>query len=226
MNIDSDIRSGIVAIGKQYPEIKKIVLFGSRARGDNNERSDVDLAIYLSCDAPLCVAGFCDDLEEMDTLLKFDVVVVDARLKPEMVENISREGIALMGKLSDKLFDFTNAVKRLEESLQEYEQTHSTSVRDGAIQRFEFCTELAWKTTREYLIDQAFINLNSPKAVMKQAFAIGLVFDEKIWLQILNDRNATSHIYKEELADEIFSRITNLYYEEFKTLACKLSGDQ
>lgn len=57
------------------------------------------------------------------------------------------------------------------EAIVDYDQMGLDSIRDGVIQRFEFCVELAWKTLREYLLDQGYTEINSPKSVMKQAFA-------------------------------------------------------
>ena len=45
-NLEKEIVEEIYEISKKYPEIEKVVLFGSRARGDNASRSDIDLAIY------------------------------------------------------------------------------------------------------------------------------------------------------------------------------------
>ena len=78
------------------------------------------------------------------------------------------------------------------------------------IQRFEFCTELAWKTLREYLLDQGYTEINSPRATLKQAFAEGIITDEA-WLTMLADRNMTSHVYDDATAAEIFDRIQNKY---------------
>ena len=112
------------------------------------------------------------------------------------------------------------AVKRLREALDDYKKYPLDSVRDGAIQRFEFCTELAWKTMREYLLDQGYTNINSPKEVIKQAFAFGMIEDSKVWLELLNDRNLTSHVYDEATARAIFDRIESQYLPLFdKALA-------
>ena len=43
MNLRENIKDGIIALAKQHG-VKKVILFGSRARGDNWERSDIDLA--------------------------------------------------------------------------------------------------------------------------------------------------------------------------------------
>lgn len=93
----------------------------------------------------------------------------------------------------------------------------------GAIQRFEFCIELAWKTIREYLLDQGFSDLNSPKSVMREAYAYHVIDDEKLWISALGDRNLTSHVYDEKTADDIYLRICGSYIHIFKKLIDKLS---
>ena len=55
------------------------------------------------------------------------------------------------------------ALARLEEALAAYDETPTTVVRDGVIQRFEFCTELAWKAAREYLLDQGHVRDQQPQ---------------------------------------------------------------
>jgi nucleotidyltransferase substrate binding protein (TIGR01987 family) len=116
-----------------------------------------------------------------------------------------------MDKLQEKYAKLVQAVARLEESIADYNRLQLDSVRDGVIQRFEFCTELSWKTVREYLLDQGYSNINSPKAVMKQAYADGLLEDEHGWLELLNARNLISHIYDEATAIEIFQGIRDTY---------------
>ena len=82
--------------------------------------------------------------------------------------------------------------------------------RDGVIQRFEFTFELSWKTLRLFLIDQGIIT-KSPKDALKEAFKYGLIKDENIYLDMLEDRNQTSHIYNEEISKGIYSRIKKYY---------------
>ncbi len=40
--------------------------------------------------------------------------------------------------------------------------------------------------------------------------------DEKIWLQMLDDRNLTVHVYNETLANEIYERVRKSYHPEFQ----------
>ena len=74
------------------PEVQRVVLFGSRARGDGRERSDVDLAL----DAPgLSQAGWTRlwvDAQEADTLYRIDLVRLDEAPAP-LRERIEAEGV-------------------------------------------------------------------------------------------------------------------------------------
>lgn len=84
----------IIGFAKKY-EIGRVVLFGSRARGDHYRTSDIDLAVSggdisrfsLSVD------------EETSTLLKFDFVNLDRAVQSQLRESIEREGIILYEKV-------------------------------------------------------------------------------------------------------------------------------
>lgn len=128
-----------------------------------------------------------------------------------------------MGKSVEKLTKFKSATSRLEEAILQYDECGLSSCRDGVVQRFEFCTELAWKSAREYLTDEGYTDLNSPKSVMRQAYASDLINDETAWLDLLYSRNLTSHIYDEATANEIFEKIKNCYLHLFKELAQELT---
>ena len=101
---------------------------------------------------------------------------------PKLLANIDRDGVILMDKMQEKYEKLVQVSRRLEEAIADYEKLGLDSIRDGVIQRFEFCTELAWKTLREYLLDQGYTEINSPKSVMKQAFADGILDHEEGWL--------------------------------------------
>lgn len=201
---------------------QKLVLFGSRARGDHTERSDIDLAVYGM--PPENRPFFWADTEELDTLLKLDIVHITDGLEQKFLENIEKEGVALMDRTLEKRDKLNMALARLEEALGAYRDTPTTVVRDGVIQRFEFTTELAWKAAREYLLDQGYTEINSPKAVMRQAYADGLITDQSGWLKLLEDRNLTSHIYNDATAGEIFQRIGANHLPLFQALSKQLTG--
>ncbi|MFI3227744.1 MAG: HI0074 family nucleotidyltransferase substrate-binding subunit [Clostridia bacterium] len=216
-------------LSKIYGEIAKIsklckasrvVLFGSRARGDNRANSDIDIAVF---DMPREYHGkFWSEIDDIDTLLKIDIVHITDKTDKLLIENINKDGVMIMDKFIEKYSKFTQAVDRLNESILEFNQTKSLSVRDGAIQRFEFCTELAWKTIREKLLDEGLTDINSPKSVLRAAFANNIILDEKNWINLISDRNLTSHIYDETSANNIYLNIEKIYYNLFVELINRL----
>jgi nucleotidyltransferase substrate binding protein (TIGR01987 family) len=105
----------------------------------------------------------------------------------------------------ERLFeDLGRSLDRLAEALRV--PANEPLVIDGTIQRFEFTFELFWKVVRRLLARQG-VEANSPKTVLQQAYRLGWLDDEQAWLQLLEDRNLTSHTYREALAREICSRI-------------------
>lgn len=71
--------------------IQKVILFGSRARGDFHRTSDIDLAVSGGD-----VLRFSLDVEEKtSTLLTYDVVNLGKPLSREFLEAIQNEGIVL-----------------------------------------------------------------------------------------------------------------------------------
>jgi len=78
---------------------------------------------------------------------------------------------------------------------------------DGSILRFEFCVEISWKLVKKMLMDIEGIEALSPKKALQAAYQLDWIEDEQAWLQMLNDRNLTSHTYREEYALEIYSHL-------------------
>ncbi len=96
--------------------------------------------------------------------------------------------------------------------------------RDGVIKRFEFTFELLWKTLKIYLENQGII-VRSPRESLKEAFKLNLIEDEKVFLDMLKDRNETTHIYDKETADKIFNRIKSDYIPAIENVVKKLVID-
>ena len=209
----------LAALGRKFGAAR-IVLFGSRARGDNREHSDIDIAVY-GLPEPAW-SDFEDAVDALPTLLNFDLIDMNRPISEELRANIERDGIDLMTKFNEKYAKYCLAVDRLEEAISEYESNPSDIIRDGIIQRFEFCTELAWKTTREYLLEEGAEFRNTPKAVMREAYAAGLISEDSLWSKLLTDRNLTSHTYNEDTAQEIFGCICTDYRRLLRRLADKL----
>lgn len=103
----------------------------------------------------------------------------------------------------DRLVSLRTALGRLDDALA---QPKTEWTRDSAIQRFGFTFELAWKAVAT--VAQAHgVEARSPREAFKQAFALGWVTDEDVWLRTLDDRNRTTHTYNEAVAEEIFGQL-------------------
>lgn len=112
-----------------------------------------------------------------------------------------------------KIENYHHAVAQLEQAVSVYSNDQSDSLyRDGLIQRFEFTVELAWKSLKEYLEDQgSVLAVSAPRAVLKDAYAAGVIMDAAIWDEIIRSRNVTSHVYDEQTAIEVADRVCNTY---------------
>jgi predicted nucleotidyltransferase len=96
-DLKDEIVSAIISIAEKYP-ISKIVIFGSRAKGDNKPASDIDLAVYTLPD--FAHAGhFTSDIEDMQTLLKIDIVFIDKCKNDKLIANIENEGVTIYERL-------------------------------------------------------------------------------------------------------------------------------
>ena len=80
--------------------------------------------------------------------------------------------------------NFIRAVARLDAAVQDYQQYHMESIRDGMIQRFAFSFELAWKALKEYMAEQGVPDLQFPKQILQEAYAAGLIDDQTVWLEM------------------------------------------
>ena len=75
----------------QKRNITKVILFGSRARGDFKKKSDIDLAVLGEN-----IAEFSFDVDELtDTLLKYDIIDLNSNISDELLKNIQNEGIII-----------------------------------------------------------------------------------------------------------------------------------
>ena len=93
-NLNRQTEEEIIQSARRYG-VEKLILFGSRARGDNRERSDIDLAARGGN-----VIEFSLSLDdEVRTLLMFDVVNLDKPVQPELVEEIEKDGVVLYEKV-------------------------------------------------------------------------------------------------------------------------------
>ena len=84
-------------------------------------------------------------------------------------------------------------------------------LKEGVIQRFEYTHELAWKVMKDYAEYQGYTDLRGSRDSFRTALQMRLIEDAE-WLDSIEDRNLTSHNYDDEMAEEIYTAIIDVYY--------------
>ena len=94
---DTGIRPEIIEeirnLAQKY-DIEKVILFGSRARGDFRRTSDIDIAVY----GGEFDRFYWDVKEKIHSLLMFDIVQADAEISDELKQEIEKEGVTIYEK--------------------------------------------------------------------------------------------------------------------------------
>ncbi len=126
-------------------------------------------------------------------------------------------------RLEEKFSNYVKALIKLEESL-EREETDDIVI-DAVIQRFEFTYELSWKLLKAYFSYSGIAEVRSPREAFKEAFSMGLINDGTVWIDMLNDRNLTSHTYNQMEAKAIYNKIKSKYYGILKKLKDSISKE-
>jgi len=108
--------------------------------------------------------------------------------------------------LVEKLKQAQKALITLEEALN---ADFSLFVQDAAIQRFEYTVEAVWKLLQAFLKESEGLICASPKAALRDAKKVGLLNDSETEraLEMIDDRNLTSHMYHAEIAKTLFKRL-------------------
>lgn len=126
--------------------------------------------------------------------------------------------------LKEKISILGDAIDSLDEVLSHPEIDTSKFIRDSAIKRFEFTFELFWKTLKKiiYVIEKQ--KTTSPRDTLSQAYQYDIINNEELWLNMLDDRNESSHIYSEAVAEQILENIKSylpIYTQTFQMLKDK-----
>ena len=126
-----------------------------------------------------------------------------------------------MKRFEERKHDLKNAKDRLKEALEE--EANDLAV-DGVLHRYEFTFELAWKTLKDYLEYLGVqLDTGSPREIIKEAFAAGIIEDGEIWIKMMLSRNELSHLYDEEASREIYDNIKENYMNEIKKLVNRMN---
>lgn len=115
--------------------------------------------------------------------------------------------------------NFDHALILLREGLDQNIEKMSALENEGMVHRFGYVLELAWKTLKDYLeFSGTLIIPATPRQVIKEAFAAGILPDGQVWIEMLDHRNLLSHTYRQEVFAEAVVAIGTRYHQAFEAV--------
>ena len=118
-----------------------------------------------------------------------------------------------------RLANFERALALLREAMVNGPAALNQLEKEGAIQRFEYCFELAWKTTKDYMEANGFvIAVVMPRQVLKEAYAAKVIEDGQVWIAMLDHRNLLSHTYNPVVFEQAVEAIHQRYLSALEQL--------
>lgn len=103
-----------------------------------------------------------------------------------------------------KLDNYKKALKTLDEAM--IKPPANLLERDGIIQRFKYCLEVSWNSAKKVLEYQEY-KVDTPRNIFRELAKIGWIDNPEQWIEFLEARNKTSHLYHEEVAAELFKLV-------------------
>jgi nucleotidyltransferase substrate binding protein (TIGR01987 family) len=125
-----------------------------------------------------------------------------------------------------KYENFCAALENMKEIYQ-YEEPYNNVVSTGLVGLYEICFEQAWKAMKELLEIHGYEEsaTGSPKMILKTAYKSGMIQDEDLWLQALQERNNVEHSYNQNIAIGIVRLTKSEFYNMFCELQKEISSN-
>ncbi|PIT80787.1 nucleotidyltransferase substrate binding protein [Limnohabitans sp. JirII-31] len=122
-----------------------------------------------------------------------------------------------------RFHNYTNALQTLTEAVELGQQRPLTKLeKQGLIQGFEFTHELGWNVLKDYLESKGFTGIIGSRDTTRLAFKNALVADGDVWMDMIKDRNQTSHTYNLDVAERIAQDILQRFYPAFVALSATM----
>ena len=100
-----------------------------------------------------------------------------------------------------KYENFCDALSNMKE-IYNYEEPFDNVVLTGLVGLFEICFEQSWKMMKEILVSHGYAEgaAGSPRFIIKTAYQAGMIKEEELWLNALQERNNVTHSYDRRIA--------------------------
>ena len=117
---------------------------------------------------------------------------------------------------------FCDALSNMKE-IYNYEEPFDNVVLTGLVGLFEICFEQSWKMMKEILVSHGYAEgaAGSPRFIIKTAYQAGMIKEEELWLNALQERNNVTHSYDRRIALSIVDQAKTDFYEMF----CRLKAE-
>jgi nucleotidyltransferase substrate binding protein (TIGR01987 family) len=118
-----------------------------------------------------------------------------------------------------RLTNFERALRLLREAMANGPEALNQLEKEGVIQRFEYCFELAWKTVKDYMEASGVVfDVVMPRQVIKDAFAAKVLNDGASWIAMLDHRNLLAHTYNPVVFEQAVAAIHLRYLPQLEQL--------
>jgi nucleotidyltransferase substrate binding protein (TIGR01987 family) len=118
-----------------------------------------------------------------------------------------------------RLTNFERALRLLREAMAHGPEALNQLEKEGVIQRFEYCFELAWKTVKDYMEASGVVfDVVMPRQVIKDAFAAKVLEDGATWIAMLDHRNLLAHTYNPAVFEQAVDAIHQRYLPQLQEL--------
>lgn len=127
-----------------------------------------------------------------------------------------------------RLDHFEKAMTHLQEGVDEAVCRELNNLeKQGLIQAFEYCYELAWKTVKDFYEAQGETTIQGSRDAFSLAFSRGLVSENgQVLMETIRARAMTSHTYDEAISDEVRHAIVQKYKLAFDELLQSLVSER
>lgn len=205
------------AIILHYVKPERIWLYGSHALGTAKPESDIDIAFWDDKNPNLFAIK--EAVENINSLIKIDIVEL-SHCELRFQQRVKGQGIVLFSadkklRAEDGLYNFSKALDKLSQVIDKQNQFTEDGYQDIyldlLIKRFEFTFEMSWKAIKRYLEFMGLESCYNPRSCFKEAYQQKLLTNEQIWLDMIEMRNLTSHVYDESQVSSLLNKQRDFY---------------
>ena len=127
--------------------------------------------------------------------------------------------IKLNDEIEKKYRVFKKTLENLE-TVRNIKEPYTVISRTGIVGLYNVCSDCAYIFVKNFLMFQGyFLPVTAfPDMIIRTARQCGVIDDEKLWMDMLDTRNALSRIYDEETAMKTIEKIKGEYIDAFEKL--------